>query len=241
MDFYEEWSKKRDDGQYMRDFLRKAEWSREIFMNGSEPGVRKACNLLKSIPIDAFISMVRVIPIDRLPTTDEIPQCGTLEKAVCEVPQALAFAPEGLLCAELGLRLGAENHGDAPRKSGEGNGKMACAMDLAIRMKLPSDSKSGKKYGYRISSLGRYLLRFTDIEDKMDIIARLSLREYVVQYLIAKAADGYVSYDEAVSALKSPVTRMRRRQNVRRIMTFIDSQLVDGPSYCDMIDWDIRS
>ena len=155
------------------------------------------------------------------------------------MPQALAFAPGGLLCAELGLRLGASSGGDAPRKSGEGNGKLADAMDIAVRMKLSADTKSGEKYGYKISSLGRYLLRFADIDDKMDIIARLLAREYVVQLLIVRVMDGYACYEEAVSSLKSPVTRMRRRQNVRRVLSFIDSQITTR-SFCDEVDWEIR-
>ncbi len=241
MAFFDDWAKDENDGKYLREFLKKTDSSRIVLRNGTEKEVRNACELLKAIPIESFIRAINELSFDRIPTTDEIPQCGKIEKALCEVPQALAFAPEGLLCAELGLRLGAENHGDAPRKSGEGNGKLADAIDVAIRMKLPAESKTGHKYGYRISSLGTYLLRFTTIEEKIDIITRLLAREPIVRYLIVKASEGYASYDEAVSSLKSAVTRMRRRQNVRRIMAFIDSQITDGTLYCDLIDWDVRS
>lgn len=240
MSFYEDWVRDPDNKRYMLDYLSKAEPSREVLRNGSAADVKKACDLLRSIPMESFIEPIKELPTDRLPDTEEIPQCGTLEKAICEVPQALAFFPQGLLCAELGLRLGASSGGDAPRKSGEGNGKLADAMDIAIRMKLPADSKSGMKYGYKISSLGRYLLRFSDINDKVDIIARLLIREYVAQVLIARVMDGYASYEEAVSSLKSPATRLRRRQNVRRVISFIDTQITGKP-FCDEIDWEIRS
>ena len=240
MSFYEDWERDSDNQKYMIDYLSKAETSRTVLRNGSVADVRKACDLLRSIPMEVFIESMKKLPTDRLPDTEEIPQCGTLEKAICEVPQALAFYPQGLLCAELGLRLGASSGGDAPRKSGEGNGKLADAMDIAIRMKLPSDSKTGLKFGYKISSLGRYLLQFSDINDKMDIVARLLLREYVAQVLIKHAMDGYASYEESVSSLKSPITRMRRRQNVRRVISFIDTQLTSC-SFCDEIDWEIRS
>ncbi len=188
--------------------------------------------------METYIGALKYIKIDRLPKTEEIPQCGTLEKAICEVPQALAFSPDGLICVDLGLKLGAEKHGDAPRKSGEGNGKLADAMDIAIRMKIATDEKR-KKYGYRISSLGRYLLRFQKLEEKEDIVARLLIREYVVQVLIERAVHGYVSYDEVTGSLKSPITRGRRRQNVRREIKIIDAQLEDGNSYYDRIDWKI--
>lgn len=239
MSFYDDWSRDKGNKEYMLAYLSKAGPSREALRNGTGAEVKNACALLRSIPMESFIGSIKELPHDRLPETDEIPQCGTLEKAICEVPQALAFAPDGLKCAELGLRLGASSGGDAPRKSGEGNGKLADAMDIAVRMKLPADSKSGIKYGYKISSLGRYLLRFSDINDKMDIIARLLTREYVAQVLIVRAMDGYASYEEVVSSLRSPVTRMRRRQNVRRVMSFIDSQTADW-SFCDEIDWEIR-
>lgn len=239
MGFYDDWGRDINNKKYMLDYLRKAGPSRDVFRNGSGEEVRNACGLLRKIPMEAFIESMKELSFDRLPDTEEIPQCGTLEKAICEVPQALAFEPGGLLCAELGLKLGAENSGDAPRKSGEGNGKLADAMDLAVRMKLPAVCKTGFKYGYRISSLGRYLLQFADISDKMDIISRLLAREFVVQMLIVKAMDGYSSYEDSVSSLKSTTTRMRRRQNVRRILSFIDSQL-SSESYYDRIDWEIR-
>lgn len=239
MSFYEDWSLDIANKKYLLEYLGKSDASRDDFRNGSEATVKKACELLRNIPMERFIDSIKELPTDRLPDTEEIPQCGTLEKAICEVPQALVFFPQGLLCAELGLRLGANNGGDAPRKSGEGNGKLADAMDIAIRMKMPTDSKSGLKYGYKISSLGRYLLRFNNINSKMDIIARLLIREYVAQVLIVHAMDGYASYEEAVSSLKSPATRMRRRQNVRRVISFIDTQITDR-SFCDEIDWEIR-
>ena len=240
MGFYDDWGRDPDNKKYMLDYLSKTVPSRDVLRNGSEKEVRGACDLLRSIPMGSFIDHMKELPTGRLPKTDEIPQCGTLEKAICEVPQALAFAPNGLLCAELGLRIGAEKGGDAPRKSGEGNGKLADAMDIALRMKLPADSRTGFKYGYKISSLGKYLLRYTDMNDKMDIIARLLAREYVAQVIIVSAMDGYASYDEAVSALKSPATRIRRRQNVRRVISIIDSQITDGRSFYKYVDWDIR-
>ena len=224
----------------MLDYLSKNEASREVFRKGSDTEVKNACDLLRVIPMKAFIESMGELSFDRLPLTEEIPQCGTLEKAICEVPQALVFAPDGLLCAELGLKLGAGRNGDAPRKSGEGNGKLADAMDIAIRMKLPADSKSGVKYGYRISSLGKYLLQYINLNDKMDIVSRLLAREYVIQLLIVRSIDGYASYENVVSSLKSNATRMRRRQNVRRILSFIDSQ-IPGMSFCDRIDWEIRN
>ena len=241
MNFYQEWAENIKNDKYIEEYLSKSEFSREVFLNGSDVEVKEACQLLKSIPMVQFIESLKNIPTDRLPRTDEIPQCGTLEKAICEVPQALASAPEGLLCAELGLKLGADNHGDAPRKSGEGNGKLADAMDIAIRMKLPSESKKGIKYGYKLSSLGRYLLRFPELDDKTDIVSRLLIREYIAQMLIIRVMnDGYAKYSEITAALKSPTTRMRRRQNVRRIISFIDSQVTTGNTYHDKIDWSVE-
>lgn len=239
MNFYEEWDNRLSDTSYMISYLSKSEESREVFRNGTEIEVKFACDVLRKIRMEAYLEALKHIKMDRIPNTDEIPQCGTLEKAICEVPQALAFSPDGLICVDLGLKLGADNHGDAPRKSGEGNGKLADAMDIAIRMKLPVDERK-KKYGYKLSALGRYLLRFQELEEKEDIIARLLIREYVAQMLIGKADQGYVSYDEVTAALKSPITRGRRRQNVRRVIRIIDSQLEADNNYYDKIDWEIE-
>lgn len=239
MNFYEEWNNRLSDPAYMIKYLSKAEESREVLRSGTEIEVKFACDVLRKIRMEAYLEGLKHIKMDRLPKTEEIPQCGTLEKAICEVPQALAFSPDGLICVDLGLKLGAENHGDAPRKSGEGNGKMADAMDIAIRMKLPVDNQK-KKYGYKLSTLGRYLLRFQKLEDKEDIVARLLIREYVAQILIGKSNQGYVSYDEVTAALKSPITRGRRRQNVRRVIRIIDDQLEEGNNYYDKIDWKIE-
>ena len=159
-----------------------------------------ACDFLRNIRMETYLEALKYIKMERLPETDEIPQCGTLEKAICEVPQALAFSPDGLICVEFGLKLGAENHGDAPRKSWEGNGKLADAMDIAIRLKLPDDNRK-KKYGYKLSALGKYLLRFQELEEKEDIVARLLIREYIAQILISKADKGYASYNEVTAAL----------------------------------------
>lgn len=239
MNFYEEWNNRLFDTTYMIKYLSKAEESREVFRNGTEIDVKFACNFLRNIRMETYLEALKYIKMERRPETDEIPQCGTLEKAICEVPQALAFSPDGLICVELGLKLGAEDHGDAPRKSGEGNGKLADAMDIAIRMKLPDDNRK-KKYGYKLSALGKYLLRFQDLEEKEDIVARLLIREYIAQILISKADKGYASYNEVTSALKSPITRGRRRQNVRRIIRIIDSQLKPNNYYYEKIDWEIE-
>lgn len=239
MNFYEEWNNRLFDATYMIKYLSKTEESREIFRNGTEIDVKFACDFLRKIRMEEYLEALKYIKMNRLPDTDEIPQCGTLEKAICEVPKALAFSPDGLICADLGLKLGAENHGDAPRKSGEGNGKLADAMDIAIRMKL-FDNNRKKKYGYKLSSLGKYLLRFQELEEKEDIVARLLIREYIVQILIDKADKGYASYDEVTAALKSSITRGRRRQNVRRVIRIIDSQLEPDNNYYDKIDWEIE-
>lgn len=190
--------------------------------------------------MENYIKALKLVKIDRSPKTDEIPQCGTLEKAICEVPRALAFAPKGLTCEELGLRLGSEKHGDAPRKSGEGNGKLADAMDIAFRMKLSVDLTHNKKYGYRITALGKYLLRYESLDEKKDIISRLLIREYVIQVLILNAFGGYASYNNVVSELQSSATRIRRRQNVKRIASFIDSELHDGMHFMERIDWEVK-
>lgn len=240
MDFYTKWAADLKDTSYMNSYLSKSEESRKVFRYGTEEEVKYACDILRKIPLEDFLDGIQHIDASRLPRTDEIPQCGTLEKAICEVPTALAFAENGLICEELGLRLGASNGGDAPRKSGEGNGKMAVSMDIALRLKLTIGTTGKKKYGYKISPLGHYLLRFPELKDKMDIISRLLLREYIAQVLIAKAIGGYVSYPEVTASLKSTVTRMRRRQNVRRIITLIDEEHDNDVKYYDLIDWDIE-
>ena len=152
MDFYHEWNNNLENTFYMKEYLSKSEESRTVFRDGTEEDVKFACDVLRRIRMEAYVNALQLLKKDRYPKTDEIPQCGTLEKAICDVPRALAFAPDGLICEELGLRLGAENHGDAPRKSGEGNGKLADAMDIAIRMKLPVELSRGMKFGYRIQT-----------------------------------------------------------------------------------------
>lgn len=239
MDFFQDWSKNVFEPSFVSSFLSKSAESREVLRQGTETQVRFACDVLRKIPMDIFLYALQTLPNTQHARTDEIPQCGLLEKAICETPQALAFASQGLICEELGLRLGAENHGDAPRKSGEGNGKLADALDLAIRMKLPTNTKQECKYGYVISPLGRHLLQFQKLEDKSDVISRLLIRERVAQELFVNAMNGYAKYDDAVSALKSPSTRLRRRQNVRRIVSLIATQSEHGQEYLERIDWEI--
>ena len=239
MSFFQEWNKNIYDPTYVAMFLSKSKESREIFRQGSEEEVRFACDVLRKVPMDIFLYALQTLPNTHHPRTDEIPQCGLLEKAFCETPQALAFASDGLICEELGLRLGAENHGDAPRKSGEGNGKLADALDLAIRMKLPTNTKRKSKFGYIISPLGRHLLQFQKLEEKNDVISRLLIRERVAQELFVNAMNGYAKYEDVVSALKSPETRKRRRQNVRRIVSIIAAQSEHGPDYLERIEWEI--
>lgn len=239
MNFYHEWDINISDPTYMIKYLTKTDETREVFRFGTENEVKFACDVLRKIRMEAYLEALKSIDMERTPNTDEIPQCGTLEKAICEVPRALAFAPDGLSCQELGLKLGAENHGDAPRKSGEGNGKLADAMDIAIRMKLPTENKK-QKFGYKITSLGKYLLRYEELDEKKDIVSRLLIREYVMQKLFSEASNGYASYDDAVSALPSYKTKMRRRQNVRRIAYFISSEISDELHYLGAIDWEVK-
>ena len=239
MGFYQEWSKNVDNLTFISSFLIKSQESIEVFHQGSEDEVRFACDVLRKIPIDVFLAALQTLPATGHPKSDEIPQSGTLEKAVCEVPQALAFAPGGLVCEELGLRLGAENHGDAPRKSGEGNGKLAASLDLVARLKLPYGTKQKRKYGYIISPLGRYLLQFLSLEEKSDVISRLLIRGRVAQELFVNAMHGYAKYEDVVSSLGSSNTQKRRRQNVRRIVTFIAAQSEHGSDYLESIDWKV--
>lgn len=239
MGFFQEWNKNIYDPTYVAMFLSKSKESREVFSQGSEEDVRFACDVLRKIPMDIFLYALQTLPGTRHPKSDEIPQNGTLEKAVCEVPQALAFAPKGLICEELGLRLGAVKGGDAPRKSGEGNGKLAASLDLVIKMKLPTNAKRRSKNGYVISPLGRYLLQFQQLEEKSDIISRLLIRERFAQELLVNAMRGYAKYEDVVSEIESSKTRERRRQNVRRIMLLIAAQSEHGPDYLEKIDWKV--
>lgn len=241
MNFYLDWERDMDNPKYMTEYLAKSEESRQVFIHGEDTEVSQACDLLRRIPMEKFVASVNNMPFVRLAKTNEIPQCGSVEKAICEVPKILAFAPDGLICSELGLKLGAEKQGDAPRKSGEGNGKLAVSLDLATRLPLLFGDGNKRKLGYKISSLGNYLLVFSELDDKLDIISRLLIRECVIQFLIAQAMKGYASYDEAVSSIKSINTRLRRRQNVRKIILIIDSQLGDGVMpFFDRIDWEVK-
>ncbi len=149
--------------------------------------------------------------------------------ATNRLPEILEFSPEGLSFAEIGYQLVKSPNDSAGTKYGENHAKLAEMLDLVKIHNRPSKVKSTK--------LGKYLLGFKP-EEKVELLKRLLLRQFLIKKLIHDAGEGNVEYISEVRLL-SKSTAARRGRNVRMLLDYI-LEGTDDEARIQRIDWDVK-
>ena len=163
--------------------------------------------------------------------TSEIPVFGSLDISINRVPELLVFAENGLSFKELGKKLLNTDNEINSQKYGEVSAKTAEIVNL---VKITNDHPKKAL----ISQFGHHLLAY-GAEDKKNLIKAIMLQNAFIQSLVFHAVYSKEwSYYNWVNSL-SETSRMRRRQNVRRLLRFILSDT--GLQECEnSIDWSIK-
>lgn len=228
MNFYENWESVIDNDTknetHICRFLSKDEDSLDVFKKGTIEELVYVCNLLLSIPINTFIECINE---EKHYTSDMIFQYSTLEHAIVDVCNVLKFIGDGLTFSELGKIIIKAKEDGACKKYGENHSK------LAEEMSMVSLERIGVTKVY-LTSFGDFSVCLSS-KDRMELIRRLSLRNYFVQDLIFQAKNNYiVSYMDMAQKTLSKSTAIRRKSNVRQIVDLI---LKDDIELLNKIVW----
>lgn len=232
MSFYIDWETKKNTGEelkYMDDFLMVTPESVEVFHWGTNSEIAKAVEIINSVRIEEYVSLIDKLSFDEDVVGNQVPQFSDFNDGAYRIPELLEFEPSGLSFEKLGYQLVKSPTEGAGIKYGENHSKLANMMELVEITNRPSNVVS--------TALGRYLVSFLP-EEKKEVLKRLLLRQYLVQKMISGAAEEVFSYRDAVSKL-SKATAIRRRNNVRKVLEFILCGTEDEIRL-DRIDWQVE-
>lgn len=233
MGFYRNWKEKGltspDSNEYLEKFLRSEPETLLALKSGDEEELQEAYDVLHATPISAFFHGLKCIT-DLPPLAPaDIPCFSTMENGASRLNELLSFAPEGLTFSQIGYQLMNSVKDGAQKKYGENQSKLAALMSLV-------ELSTTRPVVVKETAWGSFLTRY-DYSDKKDVLKKLLLRDPCVQNLICRAFSGPVRYDDVVSFLKHS-TKVRRRTNVRYLVTFILKES-DHEIALSNIDWDV--
>ena len=131
--------------------------------------------------------------------------------------------------SELGYKLKKPLQKTASQKYGENQARLAEMLHLVTI----NDSAPKRVF---VTRLGKYLNRYSFLE-KENVIRSLLLQDPYIQHVVTATLHYSYNYSEVLTVL-SRSTAMRRRQNVRKIVTFIlsDEEFSDCLNH---IDWEV--
>lgn len=223
MNFYYDWKNSMFDieknKKFTKEFLAKTSKSLEVFNNGTKEELISVCRFLLSIPISNF---VYCIDKNIECTAEMIIQYSNLEHAIIDVSRVLKFKEKPLTFAQLGKIIVQAKEEGACKKYGENHSKLAAELSLV---------KLEKKGATEVSntSLGNFSVDLSD-NDRKELVRRLAVRNEFIQKLIYLAKRGFVSYREVAGLTLSESTAIRRKSNVRQVVTLIlgDNEILNN-------------
>lgn len=226
MNFYLEWknnlSSVEENEKFIKKFLSKSEDSNIVFINGTNEELVHVCKFLLDIPIGTFICY---IDENKKCSTDMIIQYSNLEHAIVDVARVLKFINKPLTFAELGkIIINAREEG-ACKKYGENHSKLANELSMVLLERKGSTYVSN-------TSFGNFSVGLSD-KDRIELVKRLVLRNEFIQKLIYLAKRGIVSYMDVAKETLSESTAIRRKSNVRQIITLV----LNGNELINNIIW----
>ncbi len=232
MSFYEEWIENKNteaEKRFIEYFLKLVPESTEVFHKGDDAELGTAISVINSVSIERYIEVIDSMNYDVQIEAAQVPQFSDFGDGIYRVPELLEFAPEGMTFEKLGYQLVKSPTEGAGIKYGENHSKLASTMGLVEITKRPSNVMS--------TALGKYLIRFMP-DEKIEVLRRLALRQYMAQKIIHDTGDGKISYREAVNRL-SLATAVRRRNNVRVYLEFILKD-TSCENRLSNIDWRVK-
>lgn len=173
------------------------------------------CDILLSTDIFSIINMIAEIKDRDIATPGNIPQYSNLDDATNGVIRVLIESgKDGITFDEMGYYLDGKQRNDvARRKYGENHAKLATLLDIAT---INFHNNSALIYP---SVLGEVYYNLIN-EQKVLILARLSLRIPVIQDILLEAMKRKTSVDSHLKYL-SAETIKRRKPNVIAILEYI--------------------
>ncbi len=232
MFFYDEWITKKnttDENGFILSFLSSDDETTCVFHEGTQAELGTAISVITSVPMETFIQCIDQMELSSEVKSIDVPQFSSFGAATNRLPEILEFSPEGLSFAEIGYQLVKSPNDSAGTKYGENHAKLAEMLDLVKIHNRPSKVTSTK--------LGKYLLGFKP-EEKVELLKRLLLRQFLIKKLIHDAGEGNVEYISEVRLL-SKSTAARRGRNVRMLLDYI-LEGTDDEARIQRIDWDVK-
>jgi hypothetical protein len=232
MFFYDEWITKKnttDENRFILSFLSSDDETTCVFHEGTQAELGTAISVITSVPMETFIQCIDQMELSSEVKSIDVPQFSSFGAATNRLPEILEFSPEGLSFAEIGYQLVKSPNDSAGTKYGENHAKLAEMLDLVKIHNRPSKVTSTK--------LGKYLLGFKP-EEKVELLKRLLLRQFLIKKLIHDAGEGNVEYISEVRLL-SKSTAARRGRNVRMLLDYI-LEGTDDEARIQRIDWDVK-
>lgn len=218
MVFFRDWLENIHDIQYLDAFLSKDPVTLSEFYDEQTDTQKNIIATLLSVEADEIIERIIERESEVVIISSQVPQFSSFEigtKKICEI---LDFSPDGMSFADIGYKLCKAPNYTACIKYGENHAKLANTLHLV-------DICKHKGSIVRITPFGRESMRITEGKEQQ-LFQKLLLREDLVKVLIAKGAEGKVSYREIVNSL-SEATAIRRRTNTKCFL----SHAVSGTSY----------
>lgn len=223
MNFYKEWESSLFDIEknieFTRKFLNKDDESLEVFYNGKPEELVYVCRFLLNLPIRNFIYCINH---DVECSAEMIVQYSNLNNAIIDVPRVLKFSDKALTFAEIGkIIINAKELG-ACKKYGENHAKLASELSM---LKL---ERSGLTRAI-ITNFGDFSVSLSD-DDRIELVKRLAIRNVFIQKMIFLSKKGFVSYMNIACMILSKSTALRRKSNVKQLLSLIlkDNELLNN-------------
>ena len=233
MGFYKSWlnkiSKKDNDDNEILIFLEHGDDVISPFIDGEEEELEAFWLSVNSHSVSDFVSQLEHMTVSNSFSSNDVPCFSTFEIGATRVPELLEFSPSGLSFKELGYKLKKPLQKTASQKYGENQARLAEMLHLVTI----NDSAPKRVF---VTRLGKYLNRYSFLE-KENVIRSLLLQDPYIQHVVTATLHYSYNYSEVLTVL-SRSTAMRRRQNVRKIVTFIlsDEEFSDCLNH---IDWEV--
>ena len=215
MIFYELWdsakTNKIDESSFLYDFLRETDLSTEVIYNGTSDDILMFVSILLSTPSDLFIEKIEENFHEISPET--IMQFSTFEHAVFSINKLIHFSNGKMTFSQLGREIMHSREEGACKKYGENHSKLAAMLGSVVLEREGSFVVKNSNFGEFSVSMSK--------EDKIEIIKRLALRNPFIQKIISDAKNGNCDYMVLAQQYLSESTALRRRSNVRYIVSLV--------------------
>ena len=212
MNFYDEWEKccneSRNDQYYINSFLFCSANSIDPLERSSDKDIKKIIEFIITIDKEKLIDCIDEKFVKPLYPSDVI-QFSNFNKATSEITHILKYEENGLTFEEIGYFLSSADNKVAGIKYGENQSKTAKDFNLVNftinRPIIVTNTALGNAFP------------FLDETNKKKLLGILSLRNNLIQVLIARSKNGEVYYNDVVSCLAKS-TAKRRHNNVKLIL-----------------------